>query len=173
MAKENYGNNNRRNQNNRNRQQNRQNQQQQGNKLFDFKVFDEYYSGWIKSHFDDKTISFAENFGKHLARTKKVSTSQIRNIFAEIQRIKLKAKNAGFDVASDNFKSFLLLKPKMAYVAQKATRDSQKGLMELKKVLDKAHTEVVTADSKHHALNNFCDLFEAIIAYHKANGAKK
>lgn len=166
MTKEYQRNNDRRNRNNGNRQP-------REDKSFDFKDFDDNCSGWIKSNFDAKTISFAENFGKHLARTKKVSTSQIRNIFAEIQRIKLKAKNAGFDVASENFKSFLLLKPKMAYVAQKATRDSQKGLMELKKVLDKAHTEVITSDSKHHALNNFCDLFEAIIAYHKASGAQK
>ena len=151
------------------RYQGGRNQNKRSYEDFDFSVFDKNCQIWMQNSFDDKTITFAENFGKYLAKTKRVSTSQVRNIFAEIQRIKSRAKNENFEIGTENFKSFLLLKPKMAYMANKGSRGSKEGLDSLNRVLVKAHFAVTSEnENKSKALGNFCDLFEAIVAYHKA-----
>lgn len=127
---------------------------------------------WITDKADRNMIMFAEEVGKVTAN-KRLSVSQIRNIFGEIKRI----QTAGFD----NSKSaFIMLKPKVAYAygrtvksrynktTKKLTPIGNDGLRVFKEVFDTAHSKV--EDEKQYS--NFCDLMEAIIAYHKANGGK-
>lgn len=67
-----------------------------------------------------------------------------------------------------------MLRPKLAYAAQRA---GGRGIDSLRKVLETAHiavTEMVdNEDAKaEKAFENFVDFFEAILAYHKANGGR-
>jgi len=66
----------------------------------------------------------------------------------------------------------LLLKPKIAYAAQRA--DSP-GIRDFKAVMEKALGAVAFDNEKgvsKRGFDNFADIFEAIIAYHKVAGGK-
>jgi len=106
-----------------------------------------------------KLVDTAEKLGPRL-KNGGLTTSQIRNIYGMVKKMELK----GFD--ANTAREFILLKPKLAYAAQRANRD---GARDLRKVLSDAIDEVGT-DEKHFA--NFVDFFEAILAYHVAAGGK-
>ena len=132
----------------------------------------EFNDVWITDKADRNMITFAEEVGKITAE-KGLSISQIRNIFGEIKRI----QTAGYE----NSKSaFMMLKPKVAYAygrtvksffnkkTKEKTSKGNPGLLIFKKVFDVAHSKV----EDKNQYGNFCNLMEAIIAYHKANGGK-
>ncbi|MBP5481889.1 MAG: type III-A CRISPR-associated protein Csm2 [Paludibacteraceae bacterium] len=124
---------------------------------------------WITEGADKDMNDFAEKSGEYMApkdeRDKdKLSKSQIRNVYGEIKRIQLKGINS-----AEGQSSFVLLKAKVAYAEG---RNKTKGLTLFKLIFNKGW-EVVTNngyDSKMY--NNFCNLLEAILAYHKAYGGK-
>jgi len=87
-----------------------------------------------------------------------LTTSQIRNIFGDVKKMEMK----GF-----REKEFLLLKPKLAYAASRP--GAKKGTRELKNVLTMAVNAVGDDEKK---FENFCNFFEAILAYHRAAGGK-
>lgn len=62
--------------------------------------------------------------------------------------------------------SFYLLKPKLAYAFGRNSSNS--GLKLFKKIFDEASQYVI--DDRTY--NNFCNLMEAILAYHRAYGGK-
>lgn len=113
---------------------------------------------WVTNKIDEDAVSFTEKFGNYLAKNR-LTTSQIRNIYGELKRIQMK----GFEAERT---SFLLLLPKMAYAAKRNKND---GLTAFKKVFDKLHTNVKTAEQ----YNNMMNLMEAILAYHKAFGGRE
>ncbi len=117
---------------------------------------------WIIGEFTPETISFAERFGGFLARNR-MTTSQIRNIYGEVMRISARE-------FQEVYKDFLLLKPKIAYAAQ---RSGTRGIEEFKKVMDQAHEAVTDAAEQKIAFRNFKDFFEAVLAYHKAAGGRE
>lgn len=117
---------------------------------------------WIRQRITNECITFAEEAGKELV-DQKFTTSQIRNVFGEIKRIQMK----GF---AENKTSFLLLKPKLAYAAKRA---NSRGAETFREIVTRAH-EAVKADEEgdEKRFANFCDLVEAILAYHRALGGK-
>lgn len=121
-----------------------------------------FKASWITNEADSSLVVFAEKMGKEMATGRdkeKLTNSKIRSIYGEIKRIQV----GGFE---NNKASFYLLRPKVAYALG---RDPQnRGLQLFKLVFDKA-AESVT-DQKSY--RNFCNLIEAILAYHKANGGK-
>ncbi|WP_455584485.1 type III-A CRISPR-associated protein Csm2 [Bacteroides sp.] len=122
-----------------------------------------FENSWILTGADMKMVEFAEKAGKYMApyyeRDKEaLSKSQIRNVFGEIRRIE-----GNF---SENKFSFYLLKPKVAYAEG---RNRTQGLSLFKLIFDKGW-ELVNGEEKK--FKNFCNLIEAILAYHKANGGK-
>ncbi len=113
---------------------------------------------WIKNGTDSEMIKYAEDTGKFMADNK-LTNSKIRSIYGEVKRIQM----AEFE---NEKASFLLLRPKVAYALGRD--NSNKGLQLFKSVFDKASKDVI--DQK--TFDNFCNLFEAILAYHKAYGGK-
>ena len=103
-------------------------------------------------------IVFTEKAGQ-MMKSKNLSTSQIRNVYGEIKRIQV----AGYEKEKT---SFYLLKPKMAYALGRD--DKNLGLKLFKKIFDKCFDYV--KDEKTY--KNFCNLIEALIAYHKSFGGK-
>lgn len=113
---------------------------------------------WITVEADKEMISFAEEAGKYM-KENSLTTSQIRNIYGEIKRIQM---NTYEKKKSD----FFLLKPKVAYALGR--NKDNKGLQLFKDIFDRLSPFVSDEKSYH----NFCNLMEAILAYHKANGGK-
>jgi len=96
-------------------------------------------------------VKIAKDLGYQLKKDG-LTTSQIRNIFGSVKKMEMK----GFQE-----KEFLLLKPKLAYAASRP--GAKKGTKELRKVLTIA-IDAVGSDGKK--FENFCNFFEAILAYH-------
>lgn len=113
---------------------------------------------WIEKGADESLIAFAEEAGKYMAKNG-LSNSKIRSIYGEMKRIQMgKFENEKI--------SFYLLRPKVAYALGRD--DKNRGLQLFKLIFDKGAMAVKTEKE----FNNFCNLLEAILAYHRANGGK-
>jgi CRISPR-associated protein Csm2 len=126
---------------------------------------DKFDTNWITQRIDDKAIGFTNDFAEKLLATKNegISTSQFRNIYGELKRIQLKG------LASERT-AFHLLLPKIAYAVK---RNETKGSKEFSEVIKKAHKAVsVETEGAENRFKNFCDLIEALLAYHKFHGGK-
>jgi CRISPR-associated protein Csm2 len=119
---------------------------------------------WIKSGIKGEAILYAQLLGSYL-QGERFSTSQIRNFYGELKRIQLKK------ITSDKHKaSFHLLHPKLAYAVARA---NNKGANLFKTEILKAHKAVaIDQEGFLQRFENFCDLCEAILAFHKAAGGK-
>lgn len=120
---------------------------------------------WVKSGPEPELISSAEKFGKKIKESG-LTTSQIRQVFSKLKSIEAKEY-------IPQRTEFMMLKPFIAYAAG---RHKVKGLQELKEkitwgidcVLD-VEGDIIEEEKR---FKNFCKLFEAILAYHKAHGGK-
>ena len=102
-------------------------------------------------------IHLADKFGEHLSRKAKLTISQIRKIYSEVQRIK----------SLDEEKSVMrlhMLRPKLAYA-----KGRHRAVTDLQKVLDTMIEKIKTEEQ----LTHFKEFFEAVLAYHRAYGGKE
>ena len=114
------------------------------------------------------TVEFAEDFGNYLGRDEKgtnpksgkpiilapkLTTSQLRKFFGEVKRQQMEGYNET---------AFVLLKPKLAYAVGRADKNSKikDFYLTVAKLMD------LVKDEK--TFKNFIQVFEAIVAYHKA-----
>ena len=128
------------------------------------------------------TVLFAEEFGTYLGTDEKgvnnngrtitiaskLTTSQLRKFFGEVKRQQMN----GWDETA-----FALLKPKLAYAKGRANINKKRN--QINKI-DDFYTIIVAAidlvlksADKKKAFNNFTQIFEAIVAYHKAAEEQK
>ena len=99
--------------------------------------------------------------------SKSVSTSQIRNIYGATKKIDMSLNPEN---AAEKYSSLLLLKPKMAYANGRHNKgNSIRGFTTLVTCLSYAIDQV---DGDYKRMKNFFNFFEAILAYHKAEGGK-
>ena len=115
-------------------------------------------------------VKFAEEFGTYLAKSgdmttngkvvQPLTTSQLRRFFGEVKRQQM---NKEF-----NKTEFILLKPKLAYAVGRAREKGQSKITDFNTVIADAIDKVT--DGKQ--FKNFVNIFEAIVAYHKAAGGK-
>jgi len=119
---------------------------------------------WIKKGADERMIEFSKEMGKFL-KNKGVSSSQLRNIYGEIMRIKLKG-------LKNEKTAFYLLQPKIAYNAVRiSSYGTQKAFKDfINKAITPALKAVDVEDEK--TFDNFHKFFESILAYHKFYGGK-
>lgn len=102
-----------------------------------------------------------------VVESKSVSTSQIRNIYGATKKVDM-SLNA--DNAAEKYSSLLLLKPKMAYANGRHNKGNNiRGFTTLVSCLSHAIDQV---DGDYKRMKNFFNFFEAILAYHKAEGGK-
>jgi CRISPR-associated protein Csm2 len=121
-------------------------------------------TNWVKNGPDKLILEKVELTGKELAdKNKGISSSQIRNIFNKIVEIESK----GFSYKQADF---LMLKPLTAYSAKRANKQSFNHLKE--NLINPGIEAVLNSNDKEKAFKNFVMLFEAVLAYHKAYGAK-
>ena len=133
---------------------------------------------WLKNGINKESVDFCEKFGFCLSRftsynrkgepkVKSLSSNQIRKVYGEIKRIEMKLGES-MDNWSKYRSEFLLLKPKMAYSAK---RDKTFPAECLYKILSASINIIDTIEDekkRRQGFKNFCALFEAIIAYHRA-----
>lgn len=110
-----------------------------------------------------KMVEFAENLAKEIVRD--VSTSQIRNAYGTVK--KLEMQSSFNDKA---LRELLLLKPKLAYARGRADGKKRETFKKLEDALSSAIDAVDLQQPE--TFKRFCNFFEAILAYHKANGGK-
>ena len=141
-----------------------------------FKASD-FNENWIRSEINEECIQFMDDLGFYLCDKKSkgdsysgrnsVTTSQMRNIFAEIKRIEVKI-NSREDWQAQKT-GVLLLRPKVAYNTARAISKNRNSRMEdLRRVLEKALLSV----NGHEEFKRFSQFFEGVIAYHKVHGGK-
>jgi CRISPR-associated protein Csm2 len=123
----------------------------------------QFQEEWIKNGTDSEMIKYAEKAGEYMAKNG-LTNSKIRSIYGEMKRIQMVGIEKGKA-------SFLLLRPKVAYALGRE-KGNKKGLQLFKFIFDEASKAVEMASNESKAFNNFCNLFEAILAYHKAHGEK-
>ncbi len=147
----------------------------------------DFKTDWISKRIDNDCIEYADEFGKYLcdlrgnaAGDNALTNSQIRNVFGEIKRIQ-QIVNGNADKFEEQETAFLLLRPKLAYAeARVVAKNKTSTIQAFKSVLEQAHHAVFNVDEKDKEVKkkiirfqNFVDLTEAILAYHKSYGGKK
>lgn len=111
-------------------------------------------------------VTFAQQTAESLV-SQNLTRSQIRSIFTEVRQIEAVWDKAA--TKSDAVRRLSMLKPKLAY---QAARSNTVNL--LRDVLTDAIDEVIKApvDKQNERFARFVDLFEAILAYHRAKGGR-
>ena len=115
-----------------------------------------YQSKWVKESIDGSFPDFAEKLGEYMANNG-LTNSKIRSIYGEMKRIQM----GEFEKEKA---SFYLLRPKVAYALGRDPKN--RGLILFKILFENCSKEVTDKKS----FFNFCNIFEAVLAYHKAFG---
>ncbi len=112
----------------------------------------------------NEIVAIAEDYGKKFAEN--VKTHQIRIVFSHINRMRLNFKNQKDfkNVERDVF----LLKPKLAYAAGRKKDE----LQEFNSFMQMAIDAVISSSKPEEAFQNFLELVEAVVAYHKFYGGR-
>ncbi len=121
-------------------------------------------TSWGKNGPQPDFLLAAEKLGKDLQKNK-LTTSQIRQVFTRLKSIEAK----GYQGRRTDF---MMLKPYLAYAAG---RQKVSGLQTFKDKITCGIDAVLAGGSpeeEQKRFNNFCKLFEAILAYHRASGGK-
>lgn len=115
-------------------------------------------------------VKWADKLGTELT-ARNLTTSQIRALFGEVRQIQ-----AQWNISKSNrpkaLRRLILLKPKMAYRARK---ERSKAVQDLVDVLEPALGIIIQEkdiDVQEKYFGRFVEFFEAILAYHIANGGK-
>ncbi len=110
--------------------------------------------------------NIGEAQGKSFSRD--VRTSQLRTFYSAVNRIRVQFQQE-HSFTSPVERSLILLKPKLAYAAGRHPRQ----LKAFQAFMVQAIDGVVKSNDKEKALNNFFDLLEAVVAYHKFHGGRE
>ena len=122
----------------------------------------------IQEKVTQESVRFAKKFGEKLAMrdndTDPLTTSQLRKFFGEVKRQQM--------MTEFNETEFIMLKPKLAYAVGRAKQNGRKGkkqrIEDFYLVMADAIDKVIDSADKEKAFKNFITIFEAIVAYHKA-----
>ena len=112
---------------------------------------------WITTGATTDMINFADKAAMFMGE-KNLTTSKIRSVYGEIKRIQMKK-------FEEERTAFLLLKPKLAYAVgrEKATSKNCEGIRLFQLIFNECFTRV----KDDATYKNFCNLMEALVAYHK------
>lgn len=123
---------------------------------------------WIKKNADINMINDCMIIAETLVCFK-ISASQLRNIYGELQRIKMKRTKKS-NVKTD----LILLKPKIYYNSSRIQDKKTKEIFNkfIQEHFEKAIDIVINNYDNDQIFNNFHNYLEAILAYHKYYGGK-
>lgn len=120
-------------------------------------------------------VNKAQMLGTQLAKDRLTKT-QIRNVFGEVRKIEAQwslpqEDNEQTEKTKDNVRRLLLLKPRMKYQATRERR-AEPLLTVLASAIDKVVLTDSVPQSQYKRFGYFVEFFEAILAYHTAEGGK-
>ncbi len=114
--------------------------------------------GGIDRAFIESASEFARSMGPNL------NSGLVRGIYGEVMRQEM----TGFDSAR-----FLLLKPRLAYIAARAGRSEARELRAvLERGVEKVCAEGIADEERAARFERFTRCFEAILAYHRVHERK-
>ncbi|RCK74887.1 MAG: CRISPR-associated protein, Csm2 family [Anaerolineae bacterium] len=122
----------------------------------------------------EKLVDFAKRTAEQLVKNQ-LTRGQVRNIFTEVRKIEALWEAEGVKKSSERdysraLRRLVMLKPKMDYQTARIPQ-----VQRLKEVLSEAIDEVVkgqTPEEQNERFKRFMNLFEAILAYHRAEGGR-
>lgn len=124
---------------------------------------------FIKGENQKEMIESCKVLGRRFSNND-LSTSQIRNVYGEVKKIQMKNSMLK-ENEKINIVPLRMLLPKLAYSAARAKK---KGTSELKDILSKGIETVLDVENDSEEIikrfEMFSNFFEAILAYHKAEG---
>ncbi|NWF51093.1 MAG: type III-A CRISPR-associated protein Csm2 [Ignavibacteriaceae bacterium] len=124
---------------------------------------------FINGENQKEMIESCQEFGRRFSDND-LSTSQIRNVYGEVKKIQMKNSMLKENEKMEIIPLRMLL-PKLAYSAARAKK---KGTDELKDVLSKGIETVLEDENNSKEIikrfEMFSNFFEALLAYHKAEG---
>jgi|YNPNPStandDraft_1061719.scaffolds.fasta_scaffold26251_2 CRISPR-associated protein Csm2 len=121
-------------------------------------------------------VQWADLVGQELVH-QRLSTNQIRNVYGTARQIQLRWGKPGSPNESQAFREAILLRPKLAYFAEREKQarggGGTAGMETLQTVLEPA-LKLIGENGKpqHDRYQRFIEFFEAIVAYHKKYGGK-
>ncbi|MCP4351450.1 MAG: type III-A CRISPR-associated protein Csm2 [Desulfobacterales bacterium] len=107
-----------------------------------------------------------------VSESSSVSTSQIRNLYGTSKKIEMTLDK---DNVQEMYGRLILLKPKMAYANGRFNKNFGNGRYKIpgfKTLVDCLSYAIDKVDDDYTRMKNFFNFFEAILAYHKAEGGK-
>lgn len=113
----------------------------------------------------EKTVEWAQRLAKAL-KAADLKSSQLRNIFGQVRQIEMSwpLNDEKTEYAGQANRDLILLKPKLAYQAGRVP-----AVAPLAEVLT---TGIDLVEGNRTYFQRFVDFFEAVLAYHKAEGGK-
>jgi CRISPR-associated protein Csm2 len=114
-------------------------------------------------------VEFAEREGEKL-KDQGLTTSQIRSFFGQVRQIEAMWRIQDQRVEAE--RSFVLLKPRLAYQKQREKKTAE--LADILTAAVDAAVDKVERGSPELTVRfqRFVELFEAVLAYHKAAGGR-
>jgi len=120
-------------------------------------------------------VGWADKIGKELA-AQRLSTNQIRNVFGTVRQIQLRWDKPGGPTETKAHRDAVLLRPKLAYFAEREKRAKggagTQGMETLASALDPALALLGQGKPNREHFERFGEFFEAIVAYHKRYGGR-
>jgi len=107
-------------------------------------------------------VNVARGIAKKIIR---ISRSQIRNIYGTSKKIEMNLKE---DNARECYNKLILLKPKLEYAKGRSKGEGEKKAFSV--LVDSLSKAIDMIDAKPERMKNFFNFFEAILAYHRAEG---
>jgi CRISPR-associated protein Csm2 len=115
---------------------------------------------------EDATPSLIEQIAREDGKNfTPIKTNQIRNVFAHINRMRQDFRQEGWTPGLE--RNLVMLKPRLAYAAGR-----QQVVKPLNERFSRAIDGVLASTDRKKAIQNFFDLVEGIVAYHKFYGGK-
>lgn len=129
----------------------------------------ETFSKAVKDGIDSSFVDDARSYAQDL----NISSTQIRNVYSRIKSLQQRCLTHQAFQENYSDQDLLLLEPRLAYASERSGSQEQRSMEHLSKTLSagiRTIESIEDSNTKFQAFQNFCEGFEAILAFHKAEG---
>lgn len=129
---------------------------------------------WVHSPITPEIVGWCKSFGQFLSPEgvdregkKPLTTSQLRRFFGEVKRIKMQSTLSASDIA--------MLVPQLAYAVGRDKNNYGQNKTRIKEFYEEMSRAVegIRPENLKSDYDNFVQIFEAVVAYHKYYGGRE